>query len=544
MEQPAQNSSWILLAGGDDGDEECWADRIQQLPRHEQKYPRIKPFIGAPFQHVFDLGNTRQEIERHGSLPGLLIIDAKPAPQGGKKKKSGATVVEVLEWLAEQAPVPVLIVTEDPSEALQRCALERPERLMWSNEPGKTRDGSTALARALDSLAATTQPRRLIIEVAEKAVRYRLQSGPHEFRSPELPYKRQSDIDSLLMRVDQFSPYLGSQRVANWLESLSDMGRQAFDVMVADTVGPPIATLIQLARDQEGVVPADKLAWADLRFDFNVSDRQSAAFFSLPFELSCNASIKASERRYLCQRIPMARRLHMEGMDSASDQEETVSRPAGPLRLLFIGANFSGVISFQPEDGSNDIPSVTLKPLTAVAEELANLQALAKRLDGRLVVEDVPPLTGYELQDYLEEKVTGGGYDILHYSGHSHSVGDSTMLVLPGSQAGRGLQLSIRLVGSWMKAGNCKLLVLSSCSGASVRTALEVMRAGAMGVLAFRWQVEDQTCARFIRRFYLAYFDLANTQGFAEAYRRACAGSHDEARGSPTWASALAIVRD
>jgi len=542
MDQSAQNDSWILLAGGSDSDEECWASRIQQLHRHEQKHPRIKPFIGAPLQHVCKLENARQEIERHGSLPGLLIIEAKRASQTGKK--SSAMAVALLDWLAELAPVPVLVVTEDPSEALQRCVLERPERLMWSNELGKTRDGSAALAMALDSLAATTHPRRLIIEVAEKAVRYRIQSGPHEFRSPEIPYKRQSDIDSLLMRIEQFSPYLGNRRVANWLESLSDMGRQAFDVMVADTVGPPIATLIQRARDHEGALPGEKLAWTDLRFDFNVSDRQSAAFFSLPFELSCNPNIKASERRYLCQRVPMARRLYMEGMDSACDREQTEPRPAGPLRLLFIGANFSGVISFQPEDGGEDTPSVTLRPLAAVAEELESLQALAKQLDGRLVVEDVPPYTGYQLQDYLEEKVTGGGYDILHYSGHSHSVGDSTMLVLPGNQTGRGLQLSIRLVGNWMKAGNCKLLVLSSCSGASVRTALEVMRAGAMGVLAFRWQVEEQTCARFIRRFYRAYFDLSNTQGFAEAYRRACAGSHDESRGTPTWASALAIVRD
>lgn len=543
MEQPAQNSNWILLAGGDDVDEECWADRIQQLHRHEQKYPRIKPFVGAPFRHVFNLENAQQEIERSSTLPGLMIVDAKPAPQTGKKKSSAAAV-ELLNWLAEHAPIPVLVVTEDPSEAVQRCVLERPERLMWSNEIGKRRDGGADLAVVLDSVAAATQRRRLIIEVAEKSVRYRIQFGPHDFKSPERPYKNESDINSLLKRVENFSPYLGNQRVSDWLESLSDMGRKAFDVMVAETVGPPIATLIQRARDQEGVSSGDGLAWMDLRFDFNVSDKQSAAFFSLPFELSCNAGVNADDRRYLCQRIPMARRLHMEGVDSTSDWEQTASRQNGPLRLLFIGANFSGTISFQPEDGGDDIPSVTLAPLESVADELAHLQTLAKRLDGRLVVEDVPPRTGYELLDYLEEKVTGGGYDILHFSGHSHSIRDSTMLVLPGKEEGEGLQLSIRLVGRWMKAGNCKLLVLSSCNGASVRTALEVMRAGAMGVLAFRWQVEERTCARFIRRFYAAYFDVSNTQGFAEAYRRACAGSHDESRGSPTWASALAVVRD
>ncbi|MNN73860.1 CHAT domain protein [compost metagenome] len=95
-----------------------------------------------------------------------------------------------------------------------------------------------------------------------------------------------------------------------------------------------------------------------------------------------------------------------------------------------------------------------------------------------------------------------------------------------------------------MEAGKCKLLVLSSCSGASVRTALEVMRAGAAGVLAFRWQVEEESCALYIERFYDVYLDAAQPKGLAEAYRYACKAAQGDAGDLPTWASAMAIVRD
>lgn len=543
MEHPAQTTHWILLASGSDTEEACWADRIQQLARHEQAYPLIKPFIGATLHRQSTLEDARQELEKGTTAPGLVIVDAGLASRAAQGEP-GPAAVELLNWLAERAPLPVLVVTENPSEAVQRCVLERSERLMWSNEIGNKRDGGADLAAVLNCMAAATLHRRLIIEVAEKSARYRIQFGPHDFKSPEKPYKRQPDITSLLKRVEKFSPYLDNQKVSDWLESLSTLGREAFEVMVSETLGAPIAPLIQRARDQDTLSAGDGMSWMDLRFDFNVADQQSAAFFSLPFELSCNTDFEASNRRYLCLRIPMARRLRLEGASPASDWNQAATRPAGPLRLLFIGANFSGTIAFQPEDGGADLPNVTLGPLGTIADELKNLRSLAEDQAGRLEVVEAPAHTGYELMDYLEREVSRGGYDILHFSGHSTSIGGSTMLVLPGDEEGQGLQLSIRLVGSWMKKGNCKLLVLSSCKGGSVRTALEVMRAGAMGVLAFRWQVEEKSCSRFMKRFYAAYFDPANTQGFAEAYRQACAGAHDEARGTPTWASALAVVRD
>lgn len=544
MEQPIEAANWILLAGASDVDQECWADRFQQLPRHEHKYPKIGPFIGARLHRASKLEAAQREVEqRGGCLPVLAIVDARLMSESGRSK-SGEAAVELLDWLTQHGSVPAFVVTENPPEDVLPCVLERPDRLLWSNRIGQARDGGVALAIALSSLASPRRHRRLIIGVAERSTSYRIQFGQHPYSPQERPCTQRTGITGLIDRVEKFQPYQNNQKVDRWLDAVSVLGIDAFRTMVSDTLAPPITKLIQSARDNSSTSPTGGLPSWDLRFEFNLKEPAGEALFNLPFELSCNADFAAADRRFLCQSIPMARRVHLGDPDPGRDAEQDEAHPGSPLRLLFIGANVSGHIVIRPEDGGQDLPALSLDPLESVATELKYLQALAKRLDGRLTVEKLPRKKGLRLQDHIEQQVTGGRYDIIHFSGHSTSIGDSTFLVLPGEDAQAGHPLSMRLVGSWMKQGNCKLLVLSSCSGGSARTALEVMSAGALGVLAFRWQVDDKFCARFMQRFYTAYFDASNTQGIPEAYRRACAGTHDEARGTPTWASALAVVRD
>ncbi|MFD4838223.1 CHAT domain-containing protein [Achromobacter sp. NPDC058515] len=546
MEQPALERNWILLVSPHDVDKEYWRDRIQLLPRYAQKDPRITPFVGARLRQQPTLEKARREVElRTDSLPALVIVDAGLTSKTGPSEPGTATA-DFLNWLERIAPVPVFVVTENPPEPVLRCVLERPERLLWSKRIGESQYGGEGLAIALGSVATDklTRHRRLIIEVAPHTVTYHLHFGQHLFSSSEVPYKSPSRIDSLVDEIAKFKPYERNRRVENWLDALSRMGIDAFDNMVTNSLGEAISTLIQRARDHGILAPDGGLTSMDLRFQFNLTDQLGAAYFSLPFELSCNAEYRLASRFYLCQTVPMARRLHLGPTNFARRFEQPASGDERPSKLLFIDANFRGSISFQSEIGGDDHPSVSLDRLQAVGMELDDLRTLEAQLDGRLVIEEAPALTGYRLLDKLEEMVTRGGYDIVHFCGHSASMGESTILVLPGEREGIGLELSIRLVGSWMKRGNCKLLVLSSCSGATARTALEVMRGGAAGVLAFRWPVEDKYCARFMKRFYAAYFDASNTQGLPEAYRSACSGAHDENYGVPTWASAMAVVRD
>ena len=144
----------------------------------------------------------------------------------------------------------------------------------------------------------------------------------------------------------------------------------------------------------------------------------------------------------------------------------------------------------------------------------------------------------------LEDQVTTGDFDIVHFAGHSVTLdgGGGTFLILPG-KSGEGIAVSVREIAEWIRQGGCNLVfVLSSCSGSSLRTAIETMRAGAKAALGFRWDVNDRACVEYFRRFYTEY--LGNKKTIPEAYCEACRRISVSQRGVPIWASAVAVVRD
>jgi CHAT domain-containing protein len=142
----------------------------------------------------------------------------------------------------------------------------------------------------------------------------------------------------------------------------------------------------------------------------------------------------------------------------------------------------------------------------------------------------------------VRDSLVKGGYDILHFSGHSISAGAAgTFLVFPDREE-RARAVSVRAVADWVGEGSCRLVVLSSCGGASLRTAIETMKAGAEAVLGFRWEVEDAHCVDFFRRFYSAY--LTEKRSLSAAYCEACRFVQKLDMGKPIWASAVAVVND
>lgn len=554
MEHDTAGPNFILLASMNDEHEDDWANNLAQLHRHVQQYPAIAPFVGAELRRRTSLESAKTQIESWDLStpriePRLVIIDARLGSTASKRGKPGAAAVELLEWIARRSSVPLLVLAVDPPELVQRYVLERPEVFMWTNDAKTAVNSGAEVATVLTCLTplAPKRRRRLIIRVGEHSITYRIQMGRHEYSSQDMPYKERDRISALVGRIETFSPYLGETKAPQWLKDLSGVGEDVFSAMVTHSLGAPVAKLIQRARDEEVSPGAGAFAGLDLRFEFNLASQEVSRLFNLPFEMG--REFGADSGRYLCLELPMARRLHLEGTAPAPRWEPDARAPGQPVRMLFMDASsVFGTVTFRREDGGPPLPAMEFGPLQSVAKEREHLAELAARAPGHLIIDhvraaDETGLVGADLQRRIEERLRTGNYDIFHFAGHSVSEGETTMLVLPGED-GEAWQLSIRLIGQWMEAGKCKLLVLSSCSGASVRTALEVMRAGAAGVLAFRWQVEEESCARYIQRFYDVYLDAAQPKDLAEAYRYACKAAQGDAGDLPTWASAVAIVRD
>jgi CHAT domain-containing protein len=216
------------------------------------------------------------------------------------------------------------------------------------------------------------------------------------------------------------------------------------------------------------------------------------------------------------------------------------------LKVLFLDASASGNVELIDETGGTIVPLQRLDELSNTEKEKEVLETFARTTASTLMempdVIDGRAMRATDLIDRMRDKLINGGFDIFHYSGHSISLGKGgTFLIFPDGP-NRARAISVRAVADWVSKGSCRLVVLSSCRGASLRTAIEVMKAGAEAVLGFRWDVDDGACVDYFRSFYAAY--LGEGRSFSSAYCEACREVQTLAHGTPIWASAVAVVRD
>lgn len=543
MKQPDASAKWILLAGGGDEDLENWRIRFDQLERRISSFPNLAPFIGVNLQQQSTLDSALALLERcDGNMPILAIINAD-LNSINNDPNLDSPAVQLMRHLHQQAKIPVLVNTEDPAESALRCVLECAERQLWSNKTPRGETIDRALAVALNNLVESNKHRRLIIRVAPNSITYRIMFGAYTYTPREKPYVTPLTVNQLFQDAENYTPIT---RETNWLKDVSELARASFNHMISEPLGPAMVSLIERIYHWD-TSPPDDAPLLDLRFEFNLDEYGGARYFSLPFELFCTQQENLNERHYLCRQIPMARRLHLDESIAANDADRRFINGKTKKRLLFIGIDFEGQILIEPEDGApTTARSQSVESLPSIVEEKRLLRTLAARSNGELVVDvaETSNLRGIALIEYLQTKVTDGNYDILHFAGHSITIGSTTALIVPGETRTLGQQISMHMVRKWIKDGHCKLLVLSSCSAASPLAARIAMEGGAMGMLAFRWPVDDSQCTRFIKHFYEEFCKPSNKHGFAGAYRRACEGTHAEKPWLPTWASAVAVVRD
>ncbi len=113
---------------------------------------------------------------------------------------------------------------------------------------------------------------------------------------------------------------------------------------------------------------------------------------------------------------------------------------------------------------------------------------------------------------------------VFHFAGHAISSADKVALLLPGEPG----ELTADEIAS-MNLKQCRLAVLSVCSaetpgldsGRTFGLALALMRAGASGVLATRWDLDSRTAGLYMQTFYrrLLLGDSAVSAAHAAAMR-------------------------
>jgi len=532
----------IALITDDNGTAELIDSAREDLTHHMGDHEELKRFIGSHVTRWASAATAESKLAamEKDENPALIILDilVRKETRGGNPG-NGMAGIALLDWLGKEKPnVPVIVLGAQGVEGLAGRLLDRSQ--IASLSIGNS-DLNGAFVKALSSLTtrAGSSRRRITVRVGHYNARYSIRDGYRKFKSGSLPYASHEFLEELGRRTDAFKP-----SDPRWQEIVRELGDAVFSSVIAGTIGPHILTQMRQRAPGGGKSPSN----VDLRFEIFVPRNEVATFFGVPFEL---AKPPEDIDNYLCTRVPMARRMRFE--DEDEEDEDIGSDLMLPLdrkmRMLFINASFKGTAVAQHEVTGDRI-RLEVGRLENTAAELRTVREFATA-EGGDVLEPPTVLGGgssrtsaEKLLHQIEDQVTTGNFDIVHFAGHSVTLpnGGGTFLILPG-KSGEGIAVSVREIAEWIRQGGCDLVfVLSSCSGSSLRTAIETMRAGAKAALGFRWDVNDRACVEYFRRFYAEY--LRNKKTLPEAYCEACRRISLSQRGVPIWASAVAVMRD
>lgn len=535
----------------DDATTELIEDALCAIDDTAARFPAAGAFAGMEVLKYASTDRAGKKLfgdeEACASL-GLVVLDGMVRKESsGGAPGDGSAAVSLLDWLTDRLPaVPVVVLMSSAVEGLDTRLLKRRNIASLNIRED---DLNAAFARTLDRLMNDTKPskRRVTVEVGEYEAHYYLDDDTDVSAKRSYPYRNRSELQFLLDRTNSYSPMSGGLPLPDWQEYFGQLGEEIFDSFIQGTIGPYIVRHFQ-DNDDDNTPPEP----VELRIDIEVGNDETARLFGLPFELA-----KPPEYldRFLCTRVPMARRIRFprrapSSVRTPANANRTTAPEKPALRMLFINASFKGDAVVLHEVTGAPTPLKQLTELLNTPDELDVVESFASNdedyaLQEVKVMAPLPLETARRFVKRIERLLEVQKFDILHFSGHSCSLPDNggTFLIFPDrSRGGVGMGVSMRVIGQWVASADIRMVVLSSCSGSSLRSAIEVMKTRAESVIGFRWDVNDHACVDYFDSFYRLY--LKDRKSIAEAYCGACRQVGLSNRGLPIWVSAVAVVKN
>ncbi|QCP52771.1 CHAT domain-containing protein [Trinickia violacea] len=544
----------ILIVCGKDQTGTTIQMSLGDLCDAEARYPELAYFLGNhPPIRVNTAAFAKSFLSDRPdptATPVLIVIDALVRESDEVNLVvEGSAAIGLMDWLDEYRPrIPVLTVAATPTEKVERRVVARANAALWRMNVSDASGRRDVLAETLAGivpedaqLGRARQTRHITIDVRRNSACYRLSNGRYEFLSSNpIAYAHDKRLDRLIDKIERLTPWpneASGRPYGDWYERVIDVGGALYELLMRDTVGVHVKDLLRNPSNAPDGTPPS----VDLSFEIDSEDNDYVNLFKLPFELLNDSAYDG----VMCSRVPMVRRLRIKRTDAYA--EVVPPPPHAPLRVLFMDANVSGNVRLRKRQSPLEENARTFARLSTADKELAILEHFARSLGAeRMATPEVigrpaGELVGAALCDSVRAKLLEGHYDLFHFCGHSATLDDGqTYLIFPG-ESGKAEAVPIGYVAEWLRMGHTRMVVLSSCEGASAMTALETMRVGVERMLGFRWKVEEDMCVEYFRRFYEKYLV---DQNLCESYRFACNELRLARDGSPAWASALAVQRD
>ena len=255
----------------------------------------------------------------------------------------------------------------------------------------------------------------------------------------------------------------------------------------------------------------------------------------VPFELVATAN----EGEYLRSVRPLARRLDVKQTHSDPDAPRIERRPGAP-RVLFILSEAEGSLSINNHSfrGQEAMALGKLEHTIREKEQIATYYGLAN-------VKVVDLLPGADAFAQLREAFTGALYDIIHFAGHSvrSDNNEDVFLILPGKQEGEVLGYNVEDFARRAAEVNARLVILSSCEGASCRTLSRMAAFGIPAVVGFRWKIDDRDAAVFTPALHRALGNAAGAVPIVQAFHSALQELKDPSEERVSWFSPVLMLQ-
>lgn len=248
-----------------------------------------------------------------------------------------------------------------------------------------------------------------------------------------------------------------------------------------------------------------------LYYRFTVRDGE---FDFVPLELVATAN----NGEYLRSASPLARRVSVPTVHYDPERAAGARGRKGPVNVLFILSNVDGSVSIPPHrfKGLDPFPLRELGHIRTECEQTTELY-------GRENVQVCDLQVGANNFQTLTAAFAKGPYDIVHFAGHSvrsDQTGD-VFLVLPGLAEALPVAYGAEDFAAQASQAGARLVILSSCEGASCRSLSRLAAFGIPAVVGFRWEIDDEDAGIFTPALHdaLRGRELPVMQAFQEALR-------------------------
>jgi hypothetical protein len=255
----------------------------------------------------------------------------------------------------------------------------------------------------------------------------------------------------------------------------------------------------------------------------------------VPLELVATGN----EGEYLRAVQPLVRRLKVR--EQHGDPDRPWRKCADdPIRVLFILADVEGALSLT-ERTFKKKETIWLERLKHIHTELERTIALY----GEQNVKSLRLEEGQDAKQIIADALKQGRYDIVHFAGHSLRADKSNdvFLVLPGVESSSVTEYNAEDFARRVAAAGVRVVILSSCEGASCRAISRLASSGVPAVAGFRWKVDDRDAARFTPALHEALQRRSTAAPVVHAFHQALLALKESTEERLTWFSPVLMLQ-